>query len=94
MPFLLLWPDFSNPSATALERRRFVKALKNVVGAAELLSLSVWTVRALERQGALKAVRLGRRVLFEQDELERFVARSRENQRKENLAPEVLDAQR
>jgi excisionase family DNA binding protein len=57
-----------------------VKALKSVVGAAELLAVSVWTVRLYERQGLLKALRIGRRVLFEQDELERFVAACRAEQ--------------
>lgn len=54
-----------------------MKALKSVVEAARLLGISTWTVRAWERQGNLNAVRIGRRVLFEEAELERFIAQRR-----------------
>jgi excisionase family DNA binding protein len=54
-----------------------MKALQGVAGAAGLLGVSIWTVRAYERQKKLKAVRIGRRILFEESELERFVAERR-----------------
>jgi excisionase family DNA binding protein len=54
-----------------------MKALRGVVGAAGFLAISTWSVRKLERQKKLKAVRIGRRVLFEEEELERFVAESK-----------------
>jgi excisionase family DNA binding protein len=51
-----------------------VKALKSVVEAAELLRISPWTVRSYIRQGKLRPVRLGRRVLLAEAELERVIA--------------------
>ena len=50
-----------------------MRSLRNVNQAAELLGISPWTVRAYIRGGKLMAVRLGRRVLLSEDELERFV---------------------
>ena len=55
-----------------------MRALKSVEEAAALLGISPWTVRSYIRDGKLKAVRLGRRVLIEETELERLVA---ENQK-------------
>lgn len=51
-----------------------MRALKSVDEAAGLLGISKWTVRGYIRDGKLIAVRLGRRVLLPEDELERFVA--------------------
>jgi excisionase family DNA binding protein len=51
-----------------------MKPLKSVEEAAGLLGISPWTVRSYMRDGKLRAVRLGRRVLVEETELERFVA--------------------
>ena len=51
-----------------------MKPLKSVEEAAGLLGISPWTVRSYIRDGRLKPVRLGRRVLVEEIELERFVA--------------------
>ena len=48
--------------------------LFSVGEAAELLGISPWTVRAYIGKGKLAPVRLGRRVLLEEEELERFVA--------------------
>jgi len=47
--------------------------LLSVQDAAELLSISRWTVRAYIRQGKLRPVRIGRRVLLREEEIERFV---------------------
>ena len=54
-----------------------MKALKSVEESAELLGISVWTVRAYIRDAKLRPVRLGRRVLLQESELERFVAFSK-----------------
>ena len=51
-----------------------MRPLKSVVEAAELLRISPWTVRSYIRDGRLRPVRLGRRVLLAEDELERLVA--------------------
>jgi len=51
-----------------------MKPLKSVEEAAELLGISTWTVRGYVRDRKLKPVRLGRRVLLEEEELERFIA--------------------
>lgn len=48
--------------------------MRSVEQAAVLLAISPWTVRSYIRDGKLKPVRLGRRVLLAEDELERFVA--------------------
>ncbi len=55
-----------------------MRALKSVEEAAVLLAISPWTVRGYVREGKLKAVRLGRRVLLEEAELERFVAEAKD----------------
>jgi excisionase family DNA binding protein len=54
-----------------------MEPLVSVEAAARLLSLSPWTVRAKIREGKLRPVRLGRRVLLEQAELQRFVDEAR-----------------
>lgn len=54
-----------------------MRALKSVAEAAEILGISPWTVRAYIHDGKLRPVRLGRRVLLEEAELERFIARAK-----------------
>ena len=54
-----------------------MEGLKDVNSAADLLSLSPWTIRSYVRTGKLQPVRIGRRVLFEVRELERIVAEGR-----------------
>jgi excisionase family DNA binding protein len=54
-----------------------MKALWSVEKAAELLSISPWTLRAYIRDAKLRPVRIGRRVLLEESELERFIAFSK-----------------
>lgn len=49
-------------------------ALKNVNEVAAYLGISPWTVRKLVRVGKLKAVRIGRRVLLEEEEINRFIS--------------------
>jgi excisionase family DNA binding protein len=45
--------------------------------AARLLSISPWTVRAYVKAGKLNPVRIGRRVLLEEAELQRFITESK-----------------
>lgn len=45
--------------------------------AADAVGLSHWTLRAYIRQGRIRAVKIGRRVLVEPAELERLVASGR-----------------
>jgi len=52
--------------------------LLSVEDTARLLGLSPWTVRAYVREGKLKPVRLGRRLLFEQTDIEDLVAHSKQ----------------
>ena len=47
--------------------------LLDVKSVAALLSISPYSVRAYCRQGKLNPVRIGRRVVFEMSEVERFV---------------------
>lgn len=54
--------------------------------ASRQVGLSHWTLRLYIRQGKLQAVRLGRRVMIEPDELRRFV---RENRADRLAAPET-----
>ena len=54
-----------------------MKRLLAVNEAAEILGISVYTVRSYIRQSKMTAVRIGRRVLLEETELERFVAFSK-----------------
>ena len=54
-----------------------MQGLKNIDEVAGLLGISPWTVRAYIRDGKLVPVRIGRRVLMEETELERFIVRSK-----------------
>ena len=48
--------------------------LLSIETAAEVLSISKWTVRSYVRAGKLRPVRIGRRVLLAEAELERLIA--------------------
>jgi excisionase family DNA binding protein len=50
-----------------------MKPLMSVEEAAGLLGISPWTVRSYIHNGKLRPVRLGRRVLLEEAELERLI---------------------
>jgi excisionase family DNA binding protein len=67
-----------------------MQPLRSVKQAAELLGISHWTVRAYIRDGKLQTVRLGRRVLLTEEELERLVA---ENSGIQEAEPEQVCAQ-
>ena len=45
--------------------------------AAEAVGLSHWTLRSYIRQGKIRAVRIGRRILVEPEELQRLVEEGR-----------------
>ena len=51
-----------------------ITQLYDVNRAAQMLAVSTWTVRAYIHQGRLRAVRIGRLVRLEVQELERFIA--------------------
>ena len=51
--------------------------LLSITAAAELLSISPWTIRKYIAQHKLRPVRIGRRVLLEETELQRFISQSR-----------------
>lgn len=53
--------------------------LYDVKSAARILCISPWTVRAAIRDGRLRAVRIGRRVLLEGAALEQLIAEAREH---------------
>ena len=67
-----------------------MKQLYDVKGAGELLAVSPWTIRAAIRNGKLRAVRIGRLVRLDEEELQKFVAEAKgnggitENQEKEH----------
>jgi len=52
-------------------------ALFDLKGAARLLSVSTWTLRARVKTQQLIPVRIGKRILFEESELQRFVNESK-----------------
>jgi len=56
-----------------------MKPLHDVNDSARLLAISPWTVRLYVREGKLHPVRIGRRVLIEEAELERFVSEAKKN---------------
>jgi excisionase family DNA binding protein len=58
-----------------------LQQLRNVEEAAGLLGISKWTIRAYIKAGKLKPVRIGRRVLLAEDELQRFVVVNQEQVR-------------
>ena len=68
-----------------------MKQLFDINAAAQLLSISPWTVRRAIKTRSLEAVRIGRRVLLEEESLERFVSdakRSCDSAVEENLSKE------
>jgi excisionase family DNA binding protein len=55
-----------------------MEPLKSIEEAAEIWGVSPWTVRAYVRQGKIRPVRIGRRVLIEPDEIRRIVDEGRD----------------
>ena len=56
-----------------------MKPLKTINEAAELLSVSPWSIRKWIKKGRLQPVRICRRVHLEEAEIERFVAEAKTN---------------
>jgi len=56
-----------------------MKALHDVMGAAQLLAVSPWTIRAYIRQGKLRPIRIGRLIRIDELELERFITNAKFN---------------
>ena len=56
-----------------------MKPLHDIPSAARLLSVSPWSLRCWIKRGKLRPVRLGRRVLLEEAELERFITAAKAN---------------
>ncbi len=50
-----------------------MKALLNIQEAGDLLGISPWTVRSYIADGKLAVVRIGRRILLEEEELQRLI---------------------
>ena len=70
-----------------------MKPLRSIEQAAGLLGISPWTIRAYIRDGKLRPVRLGRRVLLTENELERLVAEGQEHSNSDeggNMSVEAL----
>lgn len=57
-----------------LQGETTVTKLLSIHAAADLLSISPWTVRSYIKAGKILPVRLGRRVLVAEEELERLIA--------------------
>ena len=55
-----------------------IEPLQDIESAAKALSLSPWTVRSYIRKGKIRAVRIGRRVLLEERELQRLIDEGRD----------------
>ena len=55
-----------------------MKRLMTIKDAAAQLSLSHWSIRRFIRQGSLRSVRIGRRVLIEMSELDRLIEEGRQ----------------
>lgn len=54
-----------------------MKPLHDVHSAAKLLAISHWSVRSYISTGKLQPVRIGRRILLEEEEIARFVAEAK-----------------
>lgn len=74
-PFCRLGPNsiYASDVGVKILKEGSVKALKSVVEAAQLLGISPWTLRSYIRLGRIRPVRIGRRVLLREEDLERFI---------------------
>ena len=55
-----------------------MESLKSIEEAADIWGVSPWTVRAYVRQGKIRPVRIGRRVLIEAQEIQRLIDEGRD----------------
>lgn len=75
-----MYPDEHLPVKHHLEKRNTKKMNQLLIGvheAADAVGLSHWTIRQYIRDGKVHAVRIGRRVLVEPEELRRLISESR-----------------
>jgi excisionase family DNA binding protein len=64
--------------------------LWNVEQAAAALAISPWTIRAYIRQGRMMPVRIGRRILFEPDECQRFLTACKKSTSRKDSGNQLL----
>jgi len=62
----------STPAAVSREQRQMLGAV-SIDQAAELVSLSKWTVRKYVQEGRIQAIRAGRRILIPMESMEKFI---------------------
>lgn len=62
-----------------------MKQLFDINAAAQVLSISPWTIRNYIKKGSIQPLRIGRRVLLEEAELERFVSEARTDGESDNF---------
>jgi len=67
----------ADTSSRALDSPSQVRRLLSVKEAAKYLGISVWTVRSLGWRGEIPEVKIGRRTLFDLEDLGRFIQRSK-----------------
>lgn len=60
-----------------------IEKIHPVHEAANILNVSTHTIRAWYYQGRLKGIRLGRRVMFSEEELQKFIDQGKELDRTE-----------
>ena len=65
-------------------------SLLSVERAAQVLSLSPWTIRALVRKGELERVKIGTRVLIEASVVQKFIEKAKKSTQ---AAPIYSDAE-
>lgn len=72
-----------------------MERLQSIEEAANILSLSPWTVRVYVRKGKINPVRIGRRVLIEPCEIARVIeeGRSKQNSRRHSVDANALTSQ-
>jgi len=61
----------------ALDSPSHARRLLSVKEAAAYLSVSVWTVRGLGWSGEIPVVKIGRRVLYDREDLDNFIEQSK-----------------
>ena len=61
-----------------------MESLLNVSEASKVLNISKWTLMSYTRKGKLACVRIGKRLLWEQETLSKFIADCRCQNRAEN----------
>ncbi len=64
---------FAGRARTRKSEQHTTPRLVSLVGAATYLGISYWTVRELINRQELAAVRIGRRVMLDVEDLDRFI---------------------